>query len=238
MTLKEISRQDLIELVTPMAKKKEKKQLSGIRGDMAAVRERDPAAKSTLEILLCYPGLHALWFHRRAHWLYRHNRTTLARLVNRLSLFLTNIDIHPGARIGKNHFIDHGTGVVIGETAEIGESVTLYQGVTLGGTGKDTGKRHPTVKDNVVISAGARVLGPIEIGRNSKVGSGAVVIDHVPDDATVVGVPGRVVKMNGKRTKAMDLQHGKMPDPVVDAIHRLESRIEKLEGRLSRHKLQ
>jgi serine O-acetyltransferase len=169
-----------------------------MRRDMKVFRERDPAANNRLEILLCYPGLHAIWLHRLSNRLYRARRRTLARLVNRLSHVLTGIDIHPGARIGEGFFIDHGTGIVIGETAEIGKDVSLYQGVTLGGTGKDKGKRHPTIGDNVTIAAGASVLGPIKIGDSSKIGAGAVVINEVPENCTVVGVPGRIVKLERK----------------------------------------
>jgi serine O-acetyltransferase len=208
--------------------------LKSARGDMQAVRDRDPAAPNSLEIMLCYPGLHALWMHRIAHRLHKRGLKTLPRIINRLSHFLTNIDIHPGARIGTGFFIDHGTGVVIGETAEIGRNVTLFQGVSLGGTGKDTGKRHPTVRDNVVISAGASVLGPIEIGRNSKVGAGSVVINPVPENATVVGVPGRIVKMNGRKTPVIDLRHERLPDPVAEALERVVHRLDRLEYKMGK----
>ncbi|MCK4713975.1 MAG: serine O-acetyltransferase [Candidatus Aenigmarchaeota archaeon] len=203
-----------------------------VKGDIQSVRDRDPAAPNSLEILLCYPGLHALWMHRIAHRLFKRGLRTFPRIINRFSHFLTSIDIHPGARIGEGFFIDHGTGVVIGETAEIGRNVTLFQGVSLGGTGKDTGKRHPTVRDNVVISAGASVLGPIEIGRNSKVGAGSVVISPVPENTTVVGVPGRIVRMNGRKTPVIDLHHERLPDPVAEALERLVHRLDRLEYRM------
>jgi serine O-acetyltransferase len=208
--------------------------LKTVKGDIQAVRDRDPAAGRTLEIILCYPGLHALWFHRIAHRFYGRGLRTLARLVNRLSHFITHIDIHPGARIGRGFFIDHGTGVVIGETSEVGRNVTLYQGVTLGGTGKERGKRHPTIRDNVVIAAHASVLGPIEVGRNSRIGAGAVVINPVPENATVVGVPGRVVKMNGRKTPVIDLHHERLPDPVSEALERIVHRLDRLEYKISR----
>lgn len=203
-----------------------------IREDIRAVFERDPAAKSLLEVLLCYPGLHALLMHRVAHRLYRWRLFFLARLVSHVARFLTGVEIHPGARIGKGCFIDHGMGVVIGETAEIGDNVTIYQGVTLGGTGKEKGKRHPTVGDNVIISTGARVLGAITIGNNAKIGAGAVVVKPVPPNCTVVGVPGRIVVRNGRRVPGVDLEHGNLPDPVADLLSTFEERVEKLERRI------
>lgn len=157
------------------------------------VRQRDPAARSNLEILLCYPGLHALFFHRMAHFFYRHRWFLLARLISNFSRFMTGIEIHPGATIGKGFFIDHGMGIVIGETAEVGDNVTLFHGVTLGGTGKDRGKRHPTVKDNAVIGTGAKVLGPITIGAYAKVGANAVVLKDVPDHCSAVGIPAKII---------------------------------------------
>lgn len=202
-----------------------------IRNDIRAVKERDPAASNLLEILLCYPGLHALWSHRISHWLYKRGLRTLPRLVSHISRFLTKIEIHPGARIDEGFFIDHGSGVVIGETSEIGKNVTLYQGVTLGGTGKDKGKRHPTLRDNVTVSANATILGPIEIGKNSKVGAGSVVIHPVPRNSTVVGVPGRIVRMNGKRVHPIDLHHEKLPDPVIETLNSILRRLERLEGK-------
>jgi len=203
--------------------------LKRIRSDIRTFKERDPATESTLEIMSCYPGLHAIWAHRISNRLYRARRRTLARLVNRVSHLFTGIDIHPGAKIGEGFFIDHGTGVVIGETAEIGKNVSMYQGSTLGGTGKDTGKRHPTIRDNVTISAGASILGPIKIGSNSKIGAGAVVINSVPEECTVVGVPGRIVKKNGERVNP-DLNHGKLPDPVQETLKRIICRLERLES--------
>ena len=175
-----------------------------LREDVAVVREKDPAARSTLEILLLYNGLKAVRAHRRANWLYRHNFKFLARMVSQHALRRTGIEIHPGATIGRRLFIDHGTGVVIGETTVIGDDCTLYQGVTLGGTGKDKGKRHPTIEDGVMISAGAKILGPFTVGKNAKIGAGSIVLKEVPANATVVGVPGRVVKINGVRLDDLD----------------------------------
>lgn len=198
--------------------------------DLEAARDRDPAARNTLEIILAYPGLHALWMHRLAHWLWQRQVPVLPRLVSHVNRWLTGIEIHPGAKIGKGVFIDHGMGVVIGETAEVGDYVTLYQGVTLGGTGKEKGKRHPTVGKNVVIAAGAKVLGPIVIGDNSKVGAGAVVIRDVPPNCTVVGVPGRVVMQEGE--PVVDLHHEAIPDPVMDRIESMDKLVKKMEDRL------
>ncbi|ACB83769.1 serine O-acetyltransferase [Natranaerobius thermophilus] len=199
-----------------------------IKSDIRAVFERDPAVKSLLEILLCYPGIHAILLHRMAHFLYNKRGYLIARFISQINRLLTGIEIHPGAKIGKSFFIDHGMGIVIGETAEIGDNVTLYQGVTLGGTGKEKGKRHPTLKDNVVIGAGAKVLGPITIEDNVKIGAGSVVLDHVPNDSTVVGVPGRIVVRKGKRLNNVDLNHHELPDPVARQIEYLERKIEKL----------
>lgn len=203
-----------------------------LRMDIQAARDRDPAARNILEILLAYPGLHALWIHRVAHLLWERGVPVIPRLVSHLNRWLTGIEIHPGARIGRGVFIDHGMGVVIGETAEIGDNVTLYQGVTLGGTGKEKGKRHPTVGKNVVIAAGAKVLGPITIGDDSKVGAGAVVIRDVPPRCTVVGVPGRVVMREGE--PVIDLHHEAIPDPVMERIEALDGLIRSLEERLER----
>jgi serine O-acetyltransferase len=203
-----------------------------LREDMRVVMERDPAVKSRLEILLCYPGFHAVRFHRLAHWLYRHRLFLLARLVSQWVRFLTGIEIHPGAKIGKGLFIDHGAGVVIGETAEIGDNVTIYQGVTLGGTGKEKGTRHPTIGNDVMIAAGAKILGNITVGDRAKIGAGAVVVRSVPPDATVVGVPGRVVRQAGKRV-GIDLDHGNLPDPMSEAIRRLEREIEALRAEVA-----
>jgi len=201
---------------------------SRLRREIGAVFERDPAAKSLIEVILCYPGLHALIGYRIAHWFYQHKCFLLARLISQVIRFFTGIEIHPGARIGEGFFIDHGMGVVIGETTEIGDNVTIYQGVTLGGTGKERGKRHPTIGNNVIIATGAKVLGSITIGDNAKVGAGAVVIKPVPPNSTVVGVPGRVVMQDGMRV-GLDLEHGKMPDPVANFFEEMEKRVKTLE---------
>jgi len=202
-----------------------------IREDIEVIFERDPAAKGVLEILLCYPGFHAIIMHRIAHWLYKHHIPLIPRLISHISRFLTGIEIHPGARIGRRFFIDHGMGVVIGETAEIGDDVLIYQGVTLGGTGKEKGKRHPTIGNRVVIGAGAVILGPITIGDDSRIGAGSVVVNPVPPGSTVVGVPGRVIKQNGVRLRD-PLEHGKLPDPVVEVLRDLINRIEELEEKV------
>lgn len=208
--------------------------LGRIRDDIRAVKERDPAATSTVSVLANYPGIHALWWHRVNHWLWRHGRKGIARWLSQVTRWFTGIEIHPGATIGQRFFIDHGMGVVIGETTIIGDDVTLYQGVTLGGTGKETGKRHPTLHDCVVVGVGAAVLGNIAIGRGSKVGAGAVVIDDVPPNSTVVGIPGRVVVRAGERVEAIDLHHEDLPDPVVEMFTCLTRRIDKLERHLAR----
>ncbi len=205
---------------------------SRIKEEIRAVKERDPAAKSVLEVLLCYPGIHALLFHRVAHFLYRRGLVLLPRLISQFSRFITGIEIHPGARIGRGLFIDHGMGVVIGETAELGDNVTIYQGVTLGGTGKEKGKRHPTIGDSVVIGAGAKVLGPIEIGAGARIGAGSVVLNSVPPGATVVGIPGRVVIHNGHRVPSINLNHTDLPDPVAEALNRLQDQIDQLRFRI------
>ena len=202
-----------------------------IRADVTSVMERDPAAKSRLEVLLCYPSVKAMAYHRLAHRLYDAGHTTLARLISQHSRHRTGIEIHPGARIGKGIFIDHGDGVVIGETAVIGDNVTLYQGVTLGGTGKDVGKRHPTIGSHVTIGAGAKVLGPFAVGDGSKIGAGAVVLREVPPGSTVVGNPGRVVRREGKSV-GVDLDHVHLPDPVKAHIDALERRVGELETQL------
>ena len=198
-----------------------------IREDVAAVRERDPAARSFLEVFLLYPGVRAIRMHRRANWFYKHNMFFIARLISQRAARKTGIEIHPGATIGRRLVIDHGTGVVIGETAEIGDDVLIYQGVTLGGTGKDTGKRHPTIGNKVMISAHAQVLGPFKVGDNARIAAGAVVLKEVPENSTVVGVPARVVKIGGQRVNDLDQIH--IPDPVSQELCRLESKIEKLE---------
>lgn len=202
--------------------------------DIQAVRERDPAARGALEIILTYPGLHAIWGHRLAHYLEVHGVPLLPRLLSMLTRLVTGIEIHEGAEIGEGFFIDHGMGVVIGETTEIGSNVTIYQGVTLGGTGKERGKRHPTIEDNVVIAAGASVLGPITVGRDSKIGAGAVVIGDVPPSCTVVGVPGRVTVCSGERISPVDLHHENLPDPVLDMFHSVERRLDRVERALNK----
>lgn len=204
---------------------------SRIKKEINAVFERDPAAKSTLEVILCYPGLHAILLHRVAHALYKKKFFVTARFISQISRFLTGIEIHPGATIGEGLFIDHGSGVVIGETAEIGDNVTIYQGVTLGGTGKEKGKRHPTIGDNVVISTGAKVLGSFTVGDNVKIGAGSVVLKAVPPNCTVVGVPGRIVIRDGLKVD-QDLRHDQMPDPVADILSQMQSHLDKMESRL------
>jgi serine O-acetyltransferase len=205
-----------------------------IKTDIAAIFKRDPAINNILEALLAYSGLHAIIIHRFSHFLYRHGLRTLPRLISQLGRFFTGIEIHPGALIGKGFFIDHGMGVVIGETTEIGDNVTLYQGVTLGGTGKEKGKRHPTLENNVMVGAGARILGSIRIGRDSKIGAGSVVLKDVPENSTVVGIPGRIVHRDGKRLHPeLDLNHTELPDPIGEALGSLEKRIKNLEARLA-----
>ncbi len=189
-----------------------------LREDIQTVFAKDPAARSVLEVLLCYPGLHAIWMHRIAHWLWRHRFKLLARLISHLTRMLTGIEIHPGAQIGRRFFIDHGMGVVIGETAEIGDDVLMYHQVTLGGTSLEKKKRHPTIRDHVVIGAGAKLLGAIEVGPYAKIGAGSVVIKDVPAGATVVGIPGRVVEEKKPRPE-LDLEHAALPDPVAEAIN-------------------
>ena len=203
---------------------------SVIREQIDTIFREDPAATSVLEIVLCYPGFHAILLHRLAHWLYEEKIPILPRFVSQISRFLTGIEIHPGAKIGRRFFIDHGMGVVIGETAEIGDDVLLYQGVTLGGTGNETGKRHPTIGNHVVIGTGAKVLGSITIGNNVKIGAGSVVVHPVPDNSTVVGVPGRVVRTRGDGGV---LEHGQLPDPEGQDIEDLKARVEKLEKLLT-----
>lgn len=203
-----------------------------LRNDMRVVMERDPAAKSWMEIFLCYPGLHAIWAYRIGHFFYRHEWFVLARLISHIARMLTGIEIHPGARIGKGLFIDHGMGIVIGETTVIGDNVTLYQGVTLGGTGKEQGKRHPTLKDNVMVSAGAKILGSFTIGENSKIGAGSVVLEEVPPNCTVVGVPGRIVRMDNKKVPRSDMDQVHLPDPVLTDIRELQEENIKLHKRL------
>ena len=206
-----------------------------LKEDIEVVMQRDPAAKSRLEVVLCYPGLHAIWLHRLAHSFYKRGWVLLPRLINTFSRFLTGIDIHPGAKLGSGLFIDHGMGVVIGETAEIGHNVTLYQGVTLGGTGKERGKRHPTIGDNVVVASGAKVLGSFSVGANSKIGSGSVLLHAVPPNSVVVGIPGRVVTLNGVKVPAgggIDLNHDVLPDPVADYETAMADYIKLLDSRM------
>lgn len=198
-----------------------------MREDIAVVFEQDPAARSYLEVILTYSGLHAIWAHRIAHAFFKRKLYFLARVISQISRFFTGIEIHPGAKIGRRLFIDHGMGVVIGETCEIGDNVTIFQGVTLGGTGKEKGKRHPTIKDNALIATGAKVLGSITIGENSKIGAGSVVLKDVPPNSTVVGVPGRVVIQDGKRI-GKDLDHSNLPDPVADRIKDLQVELTEL----------
>jgi len=202
---------------------------SRMKEDINSVFNRDPAARSVLEVLFCYPGLHAIWMHRIAHWLWTHEFFFLGRLTSHLSRFITSIEIHPGAKIGRKFFIDHGMGVVIGETAEIGDNVTMYHGVTLGGVTWDKVKRHPTIGDNVVIGSGAKVLGPFTVGENSKIGSNSVVVKEVPPNSSVVGIPGRVVMTEGQQPAKPDLQHGNMPDPEAKAISCLFDQIQELD---------
>ncbi len=211
---------------------------SAFRRDVDAARERDPAARSTVEIVLTYPGLHAVWMHRAAHGMHRRGWRLPARVVSQVSRFLTGIEIHPGATIGPGFFVDHGMGVVIGETTEIGEDVTIYQGVTLGGTGKDAGKRHPTLRDGVTVGAGASVLGPLVIGEGAKIGAGSIVVKDVPRNSTVVGNPGKPVVVDGERVDAEsihhpDLDHIHLPDPVADALDCLISRVDALEAQIA-----
>jgi len=204
-----------------------------IREDVRSVMERDPAARSRLEVLLCYPGLWAVWFHRVSHKLWRMKLRLLARIISQYARFITGVDIHPGALLGRRLFIDHATGVVIGETAIVGSDVTLYQGVTLGGTGKGHGKRHPTLCDGVFVGNNANVLGNITIGQNSRVGAGSVVLSDVPPNSTVVGVPAHIVYRNGQRVLVTDPHDVK--DPLSDALIALASRVEELEDKLGAH---
>ncbi|MEA4962005.1 serine O-acetyltransferase EpsC [Lutispora sp.] len=199
--------------------------------DISAVMERDPAVKSKLEALLCYPGLHAIIFYRISHFFYKKGAFLIARLISQAGRFFTGVEIHPGAVIGKRLFIDHGMGIVIGETTEIGDDVTLYQGVTLGGTGKDKGKRHPTIHNNVTIGSGAKILGPITVGKNAKIGAGAVVLRCVPPNTTAVGVPAHTTKKDNELIR-IDLNHTDLPDPVETRIKELEERIKGLEEAL------
>lgn len=208
-----------------------------LKKEVQVVFERDPAAKSLWEVLLCYPGLHAIQMHRTAHRLYKNGWVFWARFLSHINRFITGVEIHPGAVLGEGLFIDHGMGIVIGETTEVGRNVTLYKGVVLGGTGKEKGKRHPTIGDNVVVSSNATVLGSIKIGNNVKIGAGSVVLREVPDNCTVVGVPGHIVVQNGQRVAnakigGIDLEHGQLPDPVAEMLLYLQKRVTILERRL------
>jgi len=205
-----------------------------IREDIYSVFDRDPAARSVLEIVFCYPGLHAVWLYRIAHWFWGNGFYFLGRFTSHIGRFLTGIEIHPGARIGRKFFIDHGMGVVIGETAEIGDNVTLYHGVTLGGVTWDKVKRHPTLEDNVVIGSGAKILGPFTVGKGAKIGSNSVVVKEVPPASTVVGIPGRVVLAaeTRKEEERPDLEHGNLPDPEAKAISCLFDQIRTLERKV------
>ncbi len=201
---------------------------SFINEEIQVIRERDPAIKSNLEVFL-YPSFRAILYYRVSHFLYQHKQYFFARLVSQRAVRKTGIEIHPGATIGKGFFIDHGSGVIIGETSIIGDNVTLYQGVTLGGTGKEQGKRHPTLEDNVLVGAGAKVLGSLTIGENSKIGAGSVVLHDVPPNCTVVGVPGRVVRSKGKKIPREELDQVDLPDPVSSDIEKMQHRLSKLE---------
>jgi serine O-acetyltransferase len=213
-----------------------------LKRDIRAALNRDPAARSALEVLVCYPGLHALYFHRVAYWFWNRNLKTLGRLISHVGRFLTGIEIHPGAHLGRGLFIDHGLGVVIGETSEIGEDVTIYQGVTLGGTSLEKKKRHPTIGNGVVIGAGATILGPIKVGDNSRIGSGSVVVKEVPPNSLVVGVPGQVIYRDGKRVPpSVNLEMTDMPNPdekaircVLERLQELEKEVETLKKELTR----
>lgn len=205
---------------------------SRMKEDVEVVFEQDPAARRVLEVVLTYSGLHAIWSHRIAHALFKRKLFFLARVVSQISRFFTGIEIHPGAKIGRRFFIDHGMGVVIGETCEIGNNVTIFQGVTLGGTGKERGKRHPTLHDNVLVATGAKVLGSITVGENSKVGAGSVVLKNVPPNATVVGIPGTIVVQDGVKVKR-NLDHQDMPDPIADKCQLLENKIAVLQEEIA-----
>ncbi len=204
---------------------------SRIRYDINSIKERDPAARSSWEVFLLYSGFHAVFWHRVAHWFYKHKMLFIARMISQLTKFCTGIEIHPAAKIGKGLLIDHGSGVVIGETAEIGDNCTIYQGVTLGGTGKDKGKRHPTLGNNVLVGSGAKVLGPFKIGDNARIAANAVVLEEVPENSTAVGVPARIVRRNGERV-SNNLDQVHIPDPVSQELCKLLMRIEDLEKQI------
>ncbi len=212
-----------------------------LREDVRTIQERDPAARSFFEVMLLYSGLHALWYHRLAHWLYGHKRFGLARFISQWGRLWTGIEIHPGAQIGRGVFIDHGSGIVIGETAQVGDFCTLYQGVTLGGTGKDKGKRHPTLGKNVLVGSGAKILGPFTVGDNSKIAANAVVLKEVPPNCTAVGVPATIVRRNGEKVTNQDMDVIHFPDPtsrkismLLLKIDQLEHKVEELERRETR----
>ncbi len=205
--------------------------LRDVHEDIQTVLKKDPAARNSLEVLLCYPGIWALIWHKPAHFLYKHDLKLLARIISQTTRFFTGIEIHPGATIGRRCFIDHGMAVVIGETTEIGDDVTLYQGVTLGGTGKDTGKRHPTIGNRVIVSSGARVLGPFKVGDDVKIGAGSIVLNEIPPGCTVVGIPGKIVRRYGESTE--DLNQVDLPDPVATELECLRRRIVMLERKIN-----
>lgn len=204
-----------------------KKMIRTLLNDIDVVFDQDPAARSRMEVIFTYSGVHAIWAHRFAHWLWKRRIFFLARLISQTSRFFTGIEIHPGAVIGQRVFIDHGMGVVIGETCEIGNHVTIYQGVTLGGTGKEKGKRHPTIEDHVLIASGAKVLGSFTIGEHSRIGAGSVVLKEVPPNSTVVGIPGRIVVQDGVKVE-QGLNHHQLPDPIADKLKELEQEIKQL----------
>jgi len=212
--------------------------VSRMREDIQAVFDRDPAARTKLEVVLLYPGLHAIWAHRVAHWLWEHNCKLPGRIVSEFARFITGIEIHPGAKIGRRLFIDHGMGIVMGETTEIGDDVLIYQGVTLGGTSLKKEKRHPTLEDHVMVSTGASVIGPVRIGEGSRIGAGAVVVSSCPPWSTVVGIPGKVIEGDNPRHEVTDLDHAKLPDPVaramgnlIEKLNRIGARMEEIEER-------
>lgn len=212
-----------------------KEALKTLRNDVDVVLDQDPAARNRFEVIMTYSGVHAIWNHRIAHALWKRKFYFLARLISQTSRFITGIEIHPGAQIGQRLFIDHGMGVVIGETCEIGNNVTIFQGVTLGGTGKEKGKRHPTIEDHVLIATGAKVLGSMTIGEHSRIGAGSVVLKEVPPHATVVGIPGKVVMKNGVRVGS-SLDHHKLPDPIADKFDELEKELAELREEVARLK--
>jgi serine O-acetyltransferase len=206
--------------------------ISRMREDIQAVFDRDPAARTAIEVVLAYPGLHAIWMYRIAHWLWERDLKLLGRLLSELARWLTGIEIHPGAKLGRRLFIDHGMGVVIGETAEIGDDVLIYQGVTLGGTSLKKEKRHPTIEDHVMISAGVSVIGPVRIGQGSRIGAGAVVVSSAPPYSTIVGIPGKVIEGESARQDVAGLEHGRLPDPVARALNNLVEHLNRLDTRM------